>query len=117
MGMSYELYWDGEPGAVRFYREADRIRQERANESAWLQGAYIYDAIGKLAPILNGFVKKPKAEPYPKQPYDIFPERKKESEEDQARRQMEKNMEMFRVRMSEINSRIKQQQKGGTANG
>ena len=59
--MSYELYWDGRPELVIPYRRADILRQKRENNNAWLQGAYIRQAVGSL------FDKKTK---YPKQPYE-----------------------------------------------
>ena len=45
IGMTYEEYWYGDPWLVRAYREADKLRQERANESAWLHGLYVAMAI------------------------------------------------------------------------
>lgn len=80
MGMSYEQYWDGETGIHKAFREAYRLRQRQQNEQMWLQGAYVYDAVARLSPILNGFVKRPKAEPYPKEPYALYEEEKPEPE-------------------------------------
>lgn len=61
MGMSYELYWDGRPELVIPYRQADKIMQQRKNNEAWLQGAYIQHAV---ASVLNG-----RKSPYPKKPF------------------------------------------------
>lgn len=62
--MSYDQYWHGDPLLVRAYREAEKLRQKRVDAEAWLQGAYVYDAIGRLVPILHPFAKK-KAKPLP----------------------------------------------------
>ena len=62
IGMSYELFWDGRPERVIPYREADILRQKRANDNAWLHGAYF-----RLA-VASTLDKKAK---YPKQPWDI----------------------------------------------
>ena len=71
IGMSYELYWYGEPNLVKAYREADEMRIDRMNYEKWLQGLYIYHSIGALQPILNPFSKKHKAEEYIKEPIAI----------------------------------------------
>lgn len=62
IGMPYELYWDGRPELVIPYRRADVLRQQRASNDAWLQGAYT-----RLA-VLSTLDKKTK---YPKQPIEI----------------------------------------------
>ena len=71
IGMSYELYWHGEPNLVKAYRKADEMRVDRMNYEKWLQGLYIYQGIGCLTPILNPFSKKHKPEEYPKEPIAI----------------------------------------------
>ena len=58
MGMSPDDYWHGDPALLKAYRKMDEIRRERENEMLWLQGMYIYEAIGDLAPILHAFAKK-----------------------------------------------------------
>ena len=72
MGMSWENYWDGDPLAVKHYREADRLRQERMNEQAWLTGMYVYSAIADLTPAINPFSKARPRE-YMKQPISLRP--------------------------------------------
>ena len=71
IGMSYDLYWHGEPFLVRAFREAEEMRVDRMNYEKWLQGLYVYHAIGALQPILNPFSKKHKAEEYIKEPIAI----------------------------------------------
>ena len=71
IGMSYDLYWHGEPFLVKAYREADEMRTDRMNYERWLQGLYVYQAIGALQPILNPFSKKHKADEYIKEPIAI----------------------------------------------
>ena len=62
IGMTYELYWDGRPELAISYRKADVLKQQRSNNDAWLQGAYI-----RLA-VASTLDKKAK---YPKAPFDI----------------------------------------------
>lgn len=72
IGMSERQYWDGDCSLTRSYREAERLRKQRVNEEMWLQGMYIYDAIGRLSPILRAFSKKgTKPEPYVSEAYPI----------------------------------------------
>jgi hypothetical protein len=82
IGMSSAEYWSGDPSLVRYYRKAYRIRQEEKNNNAWLQGAYIYDAVSTaLHNALRG--KNSQAKTYAKQPYNF--ENKHKTEEEQAR--------------------------------
>ena len=71
IGMSYELYWYGEPNLVKAFREADELRVDRMNYEAWLQGLYVYQAVGALYPVFNPFSKQKKAEEYLKEPIVI----------------------------------------------
>lgn len=83
IGMTYELYWHGEPWLVKAYHEAYESKIERMNYEKWLQGRYIYLAIGALSPILNPLSKKHKAEEYLKEPLVI-------TENAQKRKEIEK---------------------------
>lgn len=80
MGMSYELYWFGDTWLVEAYRKADRLKQERENEHAWLQGVYQGMAISST--IGNAFLQKG-ATPYryPDKPLDLSKEDKQEEDE------------------------------------
>lgn len=69
-GMSYDEYWNGDAYRPYFYRKAYKEKQKIDDEKLWLQGAYVYDAVARLAPILQAFAKKgTKPTPYPKKPY------------------------------------------------
>ena len=71
LGMTYEQYWYGDPLMVRAFYEADKIRQRRINETAWLQGAYVYRAL--MASVGNMTRKRgTRAIEYPDQPAEIF---------------------------------------------
>lgn len=71
IGMSYDLYWNGDYEAVKYYRQADKIKTNRENEKLWLQGLYIYEAICKASPLFNLFSKDRKPLPYAEQPYPL----------------------------------------------
>lgn len=82
--MSHEQYWCGDVWAVIGYREADKLRQQRVNNEAWLQGMYVYDAIGRIAPVLHAFAKKgTKPKDYLSQPYDFGEKKKAEAPTEQ----------------------------------
>ncbi len=91
--MTYEQYWYGDTNLVEAYRKADSLRLKRKNAEMWLQGMYIYDAIGRLSPILRAFPQKgTKAIPYIDKPYE------QEDEIDEAE-QEELEIQRFKARM------------------
>lgn len=72
IGMTEEQYWDRDCTLVIAYRKAEELRANRINQELWLQGAYIYDALCRVSPILHAFSKKgSKPEPYCSEPYSI----------------------------------------------
>lgn len=87
IGMSAEEYWKGEPYYINTYINAEKIKQRKKNSELWLQGLYIYHAVGCLAPVFNPFSKEHKARPYMESPVAL------DEEEKQA--QLEKKVEKF----------------------
>lgn len=94
MGMTYDEFWNGEPERVRYYREAEEIRQKKRDYDLWLQGRYIYDALCAVSPVLHAFAPSGTQamdyinEPYPRT-YKDFKERQE--------RQMKERAESFRA--------------------
>lgn len=86
IGMTYELYWHGEPWLVKAYQEAYERQIDRMNYEKWIQGRYVYQAIGALAPILNPLSKKKKAEEYLKEPLIITEKAKKRKEIEEGKK-------------------------------
>lgn len=85
LGMTYEQYWYGDVRMTLAFIEADKLRQKRHNEEAWLQGMYFYDALAKVSPILRAFAKNgTKAQPYPKQPYGVETKQKSPAEREKS---------------------------------
>ena len=82
IGMSYAEYWEGDSKLARYYRKAYQIKQEEINNTAWLQGMYVYDAISTaLHNALRGMGKnKPPVKDYAKQPYEFKNKVKTEAE-------------------------------------
>ena len=74
----------GYPKLAQYYRKAYRLKQEEANQNAWLQGLYFYDALSTaLHNALRGMGKNPPpAKDYAKKPYELF--RKEKTSEERA---------------------------------
>ena len=80
--MSYAEYWAGDPALARYYRKAYQIKQEEINNTAWLQGLYIYDAVSTaMHNALRG--KNVRVREYQKQPFDF--KRREKTEAEKAR--------------------------------
>lgn len=121
--MSYDDFWNGDNEMPRMYRKAYEIKQKQDDQQAWLQGAYIYNAIGALAPALKAFAKgRPKA--YLERPFlydetegDSFkPDKKtKEAKSDEKAKSW---LEMWAISFNErFEQKEKLKQEGGDANG
>lgn len=99
--MSYEEFWEMDCELARYYRRAAQIRQDLKNQDAWIQGAYIYEALVKVAPILRAFAKKgTKAEPYRTEPFDLYSKgspREKEAVAEKRDTQAKAYMEAFAI--------------------
>lgn len=94
MGMTYEQFWEQSPYLAVAYRKAFKLKREIANEQAWLQGLYVYDAFAVC--MANAFAKRgAKKENYFEKPVDIFPltDSEKERREQEERDKMQKAME------------------------
>lgn len=84
LGMPSDEYWNKDPALILGYIKAEEIKQRKRNTELWLQGAYVYQAIGSLAPVLNPFSKDHKAKPYLKSPIPLT-----EEEREQIQREKE----------------------------
>lgn len=56
IGMTYDQYWYGDPLMVRAFYKAKKIQDGFKDESAWLFGAYVLQALN--ATVGNMFSKK-----------------------------------------------------------
>lgn len=68
IGMSYDEFWNMDVSLVKYYREAFEIQQKRRDEEMWLQGLYVYKAVGALYPLFN-FLSPKDAQPYLEEPF------------------------------------------------
>lgn len=105
--MTEEQYWDKDCTLVKAFREADRIRQERRNQEMWLQGAYFYDAIAAVSPIIRAFAKKgTKAEPYLSEPFALGKKQAAQKEEQREKAEFDKNKAFMERFMVDINKKF-----------
>ena len=89
MGMTYEQFWDGDVLAHKAYRKAHKLHLIEKNQFAWMQGAYVYEAIMDVAPYIKAF-SKARPRQYLKEPYDLFKEQREAREEREARERYER---------------------------
>lgn len=107
-GMSYDDFWYGDVRMHRAYREAHKISVSEKNMYLWLQGRYVYEAIGAMVPVLRAFSKARKPNEYPDHPYDLFAEERKRREEREARARYERIKEKVAMFADEFNKRRKE---------
>lgn len=83
MGMTYDEFWHGHPSLVQSYRRAWVLKREQRNWELWMQGAYIYDALLRVAPVMRAAFGKGRVEPgkYPEQPYPLSEKEARDREE------------------------------------
>ena len=72
MGVPYHEYWHGDYTQLKHYRKAFELQRERSDYDAWLHGAYIYDALCMVSPVLHAFAKNGATpHPYHKEPFSM----------------------------------------------
>ena len=98
MGMTYDEFWHRNTCCHRAYRKAFEERRSYDNWKMWMQGAYIYDALLKVSPMMRASFGKGKApEPgkYPDMPYPITAKEAKEQAEIAQKKNFERMLAVF----------------------
>lgn len=114
IGMSYEQFWEMDVELVTYYRKAWKLKRDMRNQDLWLQGAYIYEALLDVVPVMHAFAKKgAKPVPYRDKPYELYdrPKDKKNAEQNEGDKKAKAYMQMFALAIN------KKFEKGGGANG
>lgn len=78
--MTYEQFYDGSSEMATAYRKAEEARVNNRNAEMWLQGFYVYTAIGAMVPALNPMSKDHKPQDYLDKPIPITESAKEEAE-------------------------------------
>lgn len=97
IGMTHEQYWEQDCELVKYYRKAAKIRLALDNQQAWLNGLYVYEAVGDLIPLLQFGAKKPKSRPYPSKPFEFDAKKVQKSQEEKKMSKGKAFMEAFMV--------------------
>lgn len=109
IGMTEEQYWDKDCTLVGDYRQAEELRSQKANELAWLQGMYVYDAIARISPILQAFAKKgTEARPYVEHPYPITKQSAAHEKDRQQKVTTNKGLQYMEAYMISNNKRFEE---------
>lgn len=96
IGMTEEQYWDKDCRLVVAYRKAEELRTDRKNHEMWLQGAYFYDALCRVSPILHAFAKKgTKPAPYLGEAYALTEKQVELKEEEKAKTVYDKGKKLM----------------------
>lgn len=107
--MSEEQFWDKDCLLTKYFREAEALRNEKANQQAWLQGMYIYDALSRISPILHAFCKKgTKAQPYVKEPYPISKQEIENSKSKREKEEAQKGVRYMQAYMVQNNKKYEE---------
>lgn len=116
--MTYDQFWNDDPGLARAYRKAAEIKAERRNQELWLQGLYFYDALCCASPILRSFSKKgTRPVPYPAEPYALTRDQQKKEKVTKEKRTYEKGKAKMMAYMDKINARFAQSSEATTERG
>ena len=99
MGMTADEYWNGPPALLTAYRAAYNIRLEQQNQSAWLQGLYVYNAVGAV--VSSALGGRGKGAKYLDKPIDLKTDKTKlqrRLEEEQAKQKVIAQMNAWAAR-------------------
>lgn len=92
IGVPFEIFWSLNPRKLKPFYEAYRLRIKDQNQMFYIQGQYTLSAL--MATVGNLFLKKGhKPNEYPKEPLDIFAEKRLVIEENMTDEQKKKETE------------------------
>lgn len=112
IGMTPADYWDGENELKPAYREAHKIKVRDRNFEQWLNGKYVYEALCRVSPLFNAFMKKKEALPYLEEPYPLFAEDREKKEKEKAKRVYDQKIADLKEKAKLWNERLKNKRGG-----
>ena len=108
--MTFDQFWNDDCLLTKYYRKAYEIQKNRRNQELWLQGAYIYEVVSDLAPVLQAFAKRgTKATPYVKEPFALSDKEARERRERDEKKKFVKMQEKMLAFMKANNTKLKQE--------
>ena len=105
MGMTYDEFYREDHTLVIAYRRAYKRKLEQENQKLWLMGAYVYQAVARVAPLLIPFNSHPKAEPYLDRPFPLF-DKDNANETQTSEAVIEKGLAYMKSQMAKNNSKF-----------
>lgn len=106
IGMSESQYWDCDCELVKYYREAEELKNENLNRIAWLQAMYQYDVLCRVAPIYNPYAKAgTKPVSFMEKPYPITKKEQKKDKEDREKAEYLKGIAIMNALMNNSKER------------
>lgn len=116
--MSWDLYWRGDPDAVRIYRRAFEMTEKRENRKLWIQGLYVYEAIGDMVPVLRPFAKAgTRPGSYPTEPYPFTAAELREKREREEEQKAQEVKDRLMAWMNGVNKRLSKESEVGEDGG
>lgn len=107
LGMTEEQYWDRDSQLVIYYRKAEELRTSRTNQELWLQGAYFYEALTRVSPLLHAFAKKgTKPIPYMAEPFAISEKQAEYQQEEKEKKVYDKGKALMEGFMAKHNKKF-----------
>ena len=103
MGMTYDLFWLGDPKLAKAYRKADELKRKQENTMLWLQGIYTAEALS--ATVGNMFTKGQKHQ-YPNEPFPITKAEQEERKEREQKARMENIKARFMAKALSMNTKL-----------
>lgn len=71
LGMTYDQYWYGEPEMVKFFSQAQVIKNEQLNQEMFIMGHYVFQAISVALSNLNLSGKPRTPNKYLQKPFEL----------------------------------------------
>lgn len=91
--MTAKEFWEDDPWLAAAYRDADKLRRQRASDDMWLQGVYIHHAVHAV--VASALRKKGTAPTrYMVAPIRVTPLSEQEKQE-KAERERQKTIDYF----------------------
>ena len=107
IGMTEEQYWDRDSTLVVAYRKAEELKTNRKNQEMWLQGAYVYETLCRVSPVLHAFAKKgTKPVPYLAEPFAINEKQAERKEKEKAKKTFDRGKALMEGFMAQHNKKF-----------
>lgn len=106
--MTYDLFWNDDPGIVRYYQKYADLKREQANHDAWWAGLYTYAAIVRASGAFNFLAKERHPDDYLDKPFDLHQDQKTEQEKQaEIDEKIDKGLQAFLAMASRVNKNLK----------